>query len=77
MYKHLKSSMDKILIQTHIIRQENIHSCLLLVRLQDAIKGLKVAYGNLSMFLGMIKETSKEQKWSMEYKDSTYVHGRP
>ena len=28
-------------------------------------KGLKVTYGNLSMFLGMIKETSKEKKWSM------------
>ena len=36
-----------------------------------ARKGLKVAYGNYFMFLGMILETSKVQKWSMESKEST------
>ena len=40
-------------------------------------KGLKVMYGNYCMFLGMILETSKEQKWSMGSKESAEGQGRP
>ena len=40
-------------------------------------KGLKVVYGNYCMFLGIILETSKVQKWSMGSKKSTEGQGRP
>ena len=36
-----------------------------------AIRGLKVAYMDFHMFLGMVKETSKDKKWSKESKEST------
>ena len=40
-------------------------------------KGFKVAYGNFCMFLGMILEASKVQKWSMGSKESAKGQGRP
>ena len=40
-------------------------------------KGLKVAYGKFSMFLGMILETSKVQKWYMGSKECAEGQGRP
>ena len=42
-----------------------------------ARKGLKVMYGNYCMFLGMILEASKVQKWSMGSKESLEGQGRP
>ena len=40
-------------------------------------KGLKVTYGNYYMFLGMILETSKVQKWSMGSKEFVEGQGKP
>ena len=40
------------------------------------IKGLKVAGIIFHMFLGMIKETSKDKKWSKGYKESAEGHGK-
>ena len=40
------------------------------------IKGLKVAYMYLHMFLGMVKETSKDKKWSMGSKESVVGQGK-
>ena len=40
-------------------------------------KGFKSQYGNFYMFLGMILETSKVQKWSMGSKESAEGQGRP
>ena len=34
------------------------------------IMGLKVACTNFHMFLGMVKETSKDKKWSKGSKES-------
>ena len=31
-----------------------------------AIRGLKVTYMDFHMFMGMVKETSKDKKWSKE-----------
>ena len=42
-----------------------------------AIKGLKVTYIIFHMFLGMVRETSKDKKWSMGSKESTTDRGRP
>ena len=39
-------------------------------------KGFKVAYGNFFMFLGMILETSKLQKWSMGSKEFAEGQGK-
>ena len=44
--------------------------------LMYVIKGLKVAYSNFHMFIGMVKETSKDKKWSMGSKDSTAGQGK-
>ena len=41
-----------------------------------AIKGLKVAYRIFHMFLGMIRETSKDKKWSMGSKESATGQGK-
>ena len=40
------------------------------------IKGLKVACINFHMFLGMVKETSKDKKWSKGSKESAAKHGK-
>ena len=40
------------------------------------IKGLKVACIIFHMFLGMVKETSKDKKWSKGSKDSTERQGK-
>ena len=37
---------------------------------------LKVMYIIFHVFLGMIKETSKEKKWSIGSKESTAGHGK-
>ena len=39
-------------------------------------RGLKVACTNFHMFLGMVKETSKEKKWSKGSKESTEGQGK-
>ena len=39
------------------------------------IKGLKVAYIIFHMFLGMVKETSKDKRWSMGSKESAAGQG--
>ena len=41
-----------------------------------AIKGLKVACIIFHMFLGMVKETSKDKKWSMVSKESAARQGK-
>ena len=41
-----------------------------------AIMGLKSAYMDLHMFLGMVKETSKEKKWSKGSKESVEGQGK-
>ena len=41
-----------------------------------AIIGLKVACIIFHMFLGMIKETSKDKKWSMGSKESASGQGK-
>ena len=38
-------------------------------------RGLKVTYSNLHMFLGMVKETSKDIKWSKGSKESAEGQG--
>ena len=38
--------------------------------------GLKVAYMDLHMFLGMVKETSKDKKWPKGSKESTEGQGK-
>ena len=40
------------------------------------IRGLKVAYMNLHMFIGMTKEISKDKKWSNGSKESTAGQGK-
>ena len=40
------------------------------------IRGLKVVYSNLDMFLGMVKETSKDKKWSKASKESAEGQGK-
>ena len=40
------------------------------------IIGLKVAYRNLHMSLGMVKETSKDKKWSKGSKESAAGQGK-
>ena len=40
------------------------------------IRGLKVAYMNFQMFLGMVKETSKDKKWSKQPKESVEGQGK-
>ena len=41
-----------------------------------AIKGLKVMYMNFHMFIGMVKETSMDKKWSNGSKESTEGKGK-
>ena len=41
-----------------------------------AIIGLKVACIIFHMFLGMVKDTSKDKKWSMGSKESTAGQGK-
>ena len=41
-----------------------------------AIMGLKVTYMDFHMFLGMVKETSKDKKWSMVSKESAAGQGK-
>ena len=41
-----------------------------------ALIGLKVTYIIFHMFLGMIKETSKDKKWSIGSKESTVGQGK-
>ena len=41
-----------------------------------AIRGLKVAYMNFHMFIGMVNETSKEKKWSKGSKESAEGEGK-
>ena len=40
------------------------------------IRGLKVTYMNLHMFLGMVKEISNDKKWSTGSKESTEGQGK-
>ena len=40
------------------------------------IRGLKVACINFHMFLGMVKETSKDKKWSKGSKESVEGQGK-
>ena len=40
------------------------------------IKGLNVAYIIFHMFLGMVKEISKDKKWSKGSKESTEGQGK-
>ena len=42
-----------------------------------ALIGLKVAYNIFHVFLGMIKETSKDKTWSIGAKESAVGKGRP
>ena len=41
-----------------------------------AIIGLKVVCIDFHMFLGMVKETSKDKKWSKGYKESVEGQGK-
>ena len=40
------------------------------------IRGLKVACINFHMFIGMVKETLKDKKWSMGSKESAAGQGK-
>ena len=40
------------------------------------IRGLKFTYMNFHMFMGMVKETSKDKKWSMGSKESAAGQGK-
>ena len=40
------------------------------------IRGLKVACINFHMFMGMVKETSKDKKWSKGSKESAEGQGK-
>ena len=40
------------------------------------IRGLKVTYMDFHVFLGMVKETSKDKKWSKGSKESAYGQGK-
>ena len=40
------------------------------------IRGLKVMYMDFHMFLGMVKERSKDKKWSKGSKESTEGQGK-
>ena len=39
-------------------------------------KGFKVMYSNFHMFLGMVKEKSKDKKWSKGSKESAEGQGK-
>ena len=41
-----------------------------------ALIGLKVSYNIFHVFLGMIKETSRDKKWSMGSKESAMGQGK-
>ena len=40
------------------------------------IRGLKFMYSNFHMFLGMVKETSKDKKWPKGSKESAEGQGK-
>ena len=40
------------------------------------IRGLKVVYINFHMFMGMVKETSKDKKWSKGSKEFAEGQGK-
>ena len=42
-----------------------------------AVIGEKAAYIKFLMFLGMMKDTSKDKKWSIGVNDSAAGQGRP